>query len=184
MLAGHPNLPVEHKATLHLGGKNVPCRGWLHDADPERRCPKAGSRAWPPQPQWVRAAGHFSRSQATPGPPWPNPGSETPYSNSSTSSYRLVTHCAGIIFLGYEKALGGPAGAHPAQPPPWPCHSAPHHAPNKTWLSCTMCCASDENKALGAPVASVWQKVLAFNQQVTPALSHQCSELTKHRGFH
>lgn len=43
--------------------------------------------------------------------------------------------------------------------------------------------SSHENKALGAPVASVWQKVLVFNQLVTPALSHQGGETTEHRGF-
>lgn len=109
-MPGHPNLPTEHEAAEERKAFPAGC-GFvavtLRDG--------AQRQGLALQHVGMRAAGCFGRSRAAPDLPWPSSASEKPCSNSSTSSDQLVTHCAGILFLSYEKALGGPAGA---QAPP------------------------------------------------------------------
>lgn len=125
---GTPTCSLSTKPLCTGEGKMFPAESGFMTATlgtvPEGR--ERGSRGG-----WVRAGGHFSRSRATPGLPWPNPGSEKPYSNSSTSSYPSVTHRTGIIFFGCKKVLGGSMGAHPAQPPHGPAALHPTMHPTK-----------------------------------------------------
>jgi len=118
----HPDPTAEHEAgerkMLHAecGSVTVILR--------DRGTVPRSTRPVLPPSQGAWAVGSFGRSRAAPGLLWPNAGSERPCSNSSTSSYQSVVCCAGIIFLCYGKALGGPSTSpptlhpktHPAKP--------------------------------------------------------------------